>query len=79
MNVNVLYLPICIFLEPNIAPNGPNDENEHPEPILDDVLIIEHNNRNVIQSAPSQSIPSRPHWSAEKAALGVINLRLPKY
>jgi hypothetical protein len=44
MDVNVSYLAICTFLQLNIAPNGPNDENEHPEAILDDVLIIEHNN-----------------------------------
>ena len=34
---------------------------------------------NVIQSAPSQSIPSRPHWGAQKGGLAVINLYLPKY
>jgi hypothetical protein len=79
IHVNTLYLLICIFLRLNIAPNGPSDGNEHPKAILDDVLIIEHNNWNVIQTAPSQSIPSHPHWGAEKGGLGVIKLGIPKY
>ena len=44
------------------APNEPSSENEQPTAIIDNDLFIEY----VIQSAPTQSIPSRPHWHAEK-------------
>ena len=46
----------------NTAPNEPSSESEHPTAIIDDILFIEY----VIQSAPTQSIPSRPHSHAEK-------------
>jgi hypothetical protein len=59
----------------NTVPNGPNSEHKYPRVSIDDVLIIEH----VIQSAPSQSIPSRPHWRAEKGGKGIIKSYLPKY
>ena len=46
----------------SIAPNEPSSENEQPTAIIDNDLFIEH----VIQSAPMQSIPSRPHTHAER-------------
>jgi len=56
-------------------PNGPNSKNKRRTANIDSVLFIEH----VIQSPPTQSIPSRPHSNAEKGGQGVIILYLPKY
>ena len=57
------------------TPNEPSSENEQPTAIIDNDLFIEH----IIQSAPMQSILSRPHSHAEKGGQGVIKSHLPKY
>jgi hypothetical protein len=57
------------------TPNVPNSEREPQPAIIDELLFIVH----VIQTTPSQSIPSRPHSYAEKGGQGVIKYYLPKY
>jgi hypothetical protein len=69
---NILRPAAYIFLCANYRAQQAQEQNKAN---IDDVLFIEH----VIQSTPSQSIPSRPHSNAEKGGQGVIISYLPKY
>ena len=59
IHVNILHPPKYIFLHANYPAQR---AQQRPAANIDIVLFIEH----VIQSPPMQSIPSRPHWHAEK-------------
>ena len=76
IHVNILHPSKYIFLHANYCAQWAQQQKQAPRAAkIDNVLFIE----NVIQSPPTQSIPSRPHSNAEKGGQGVIILYPPKY